>query len=70
MERIKTFSEFLNESLNEKAMDTKYWTDYNKDTSGQMPKEHSVWSKDFEKTFKSAVEEWNDEAEGAEVSLL
>jgi hypothetical protein len=64
MERIKSFNEFINESLNEKIMDTKYWTAYNQDTSGgQMPKHHTIWNKDFDKTFKQAVDEWNDEAE-------
>lgn len=64
--KIKSFSEFLNESLNEKAMDTKYWMDYNTDTSGQTPKDHLKMSKDFEDTFSLAVSEWNSEAEGAE----
>jgi hypothetical protein len=64
--KIKSFSEFVNESLNEKAIDTKYWLDYNTDTSGQLPKEHMTMSKDFDDTFSLAVSDWNDEAEGAE----
>lgn len=64
--KIKTFNEFINESLNEKAMDTEYWAGYNKDTSGQGKKEHEAKSKDFEDTFSLAVSEWNAEADGAE----
>lgn len=58
MKHIHTFESFINE-----AMNTKYWADYN-NTPG--PKMHSEKSKDFENTFNTAVDSWNDEAEGAE----
>lgn len=61
MKHIPTFEEFINEGI-----DTKYWADYNKDTSGQGKKEHEVKSKDFEDTFSLAVSEWNYEADGPE----
>ena len=48
------------------AIDTKYWADYNKDTSGQGNKEHEVKTKDFEEAFEDAVVYWNQEADGAE----
>jgi hypothetical protein len=58
---------YESEEVNEKAMDTKYWADYNDDTSIQgSPKSFSDKSKDFEDTFEEAVSEWNREAEGAE----
>jgi len=64
MKHIHTFESFLNEGnvVNEK-MDTKYWSDYNDDTSGQMPKEHSVWNTKFEDAFEDAVTDWQSEAE-------
>lgn len=49
-------------SLNE-AIDVKYWTDYNTDTSGQSDPEFAIKSKDFEATFKEAVKDWNDRGE-------
>jgi hypothetical protein len=52
----------LAESTNE-AVDTKYWADYNTDTSGQGKKEFANKEKDFEKTWKLAVSDWNAEAE-------
>jgi hypothetical protein len=65
--KIKSFSEFINESINEKIMDTKYWLTYNQDTSGgQVPKEHMIMSKDFDDTFSLAVSDWNEEADGVE----
>jgi hypothetical protein len=42
------------------AIDVKYWTDYNTDTSGQSDPEFAIKSKDFEGTFKEAVKDWND----------
>ena len=48
------------------AIDTKYWADYNTDTSGQGKKEFAEKSKDFDDTFSLAVSEWNAEADGAE----
>ena len=57
----------VNESeVNEKAMDTNYWTDYNDDTSGQSSKWHTTWNTDFKKTFDAAVTDWNYEADGPE----
>lgn len=50
----------------QEAIDVKYWSDYNTDTSGQGKKEHEVKSKDFEDTFEDAVVYWNQEADGAE----
>jgi hypothetical protein len=52
------------------AIDTKYWADYNTDTSGQGNKEFANKSKDFEDTFSLAVAEWNDEADGAENRII
>ena len=64
MKNLQTLSEFVNESINEKAMDTKYWMDYNTDTSGgQVEKEHMILSKDFDDTFGLAISDWNDESE-------
>ena len=51
------FSKVIN-SANE-AIDIKYWTDYNTDTSGQSDPEYANKSKDFEGTFKEAVKDWN-----------
>jgi hypothetical protein len=64
MEYVKITKFKLNESeeVNEK-MDTKYWSDYNVGTSGQMPKEHSVWHTNFEDAFEDAVTDWQYEAE-------
>ena len=56
----------LGESVTNEAIDTKYWADYNADTSGQGNKEFAEKSKDFEDTFSLAVSEWNAEADGAE----
>ena len=56
----------LGESVTNEAIDTKYWADYNTDTSGQGNKEFANKSKDFEDTFEDAVVYWNQEADGAE----
>jgi hypothetical protein len=61
MRHIKLYEEFANE-----AMDTKYWEDYNTDTSGRGKKEHEEKSKDFEDTFEDAVDYWNEEADDEE----
>ena len=61
MKHIKEFKSFIGE-----AIDTKYWADYNTDTSGQGNKEFANKSKDFEDTFEDAVVNWNQEADGAE----
>jgi hypothetical protein len=57
-----------NESETEvlEAIDTKYWADYNTDTSGKGNKEFANKSTDFEDTFSHAVSDWNEEADGAE----
>ena len=60
----------LGESVTNEAIDTKYWADYNTDTSGQGNKEFAEKSKDFEDTFSLAVAEWNDEADGAENRII
>jgi hypothetical protein len=65
MKNLKTFEDFVNESINEK-MDTKYWADYNDQNSPQSTPEFAKKSKDFEDTFEDAVVEWNREADGAE----
>ena len=61
MKFIKLYEEFVNE-----AIDTKYWADYNKDTSGQGDKKFADKSKNFDDTFDYAVEDWNNEADGPE----
>ena len=48
------------------AINTKYWADYNTDTSGQSKKEFAEKSKNFDDTFSLAVSDWNAEADGAE----
>jgi hypothetical protein len=53
------------EETNE-AIDTKYWMDYNVDTSGKSPKDFADKNKNFEDCFSHGVSEWNSEAEGAE----
>jgi hypothetical protein len=47
----------------EESIDTKYWAEYNTDTSGQAPAEFSDKSTEFEDTFEDAVVAWNQEAE-------
>ena len=54
------------ESVANEKLDTKYWADYNKDTSGQGEKSWEEKSKEFEDTFEEAVVLWNREAEGPE----
>ena len=59
---IPTFESFINESI-----DVKYWADYNDDTSmGQSKKEHAIKQKDFDKTWKLAIQDWNDNNEAGE----
>jgi len=59
---LKNGIEVFNESI-----DTKYWSDYNTDTSGQAPKEFADKSTDFEATFEDAVSAWNKEAESGDM---
>ena len=42
------------------AIDTKYWADYNTDTSGQSDPSFATKVKVFDIAFKEAVETWND----------
>ena len=47
-----------------KSINTKYWADYNEDTSIQgSPAKFSQKSTNFEDTFTIAIWEWNFEAE-------
>lgn len=61
-ESIGLFKSEIFESMNE-AIDVNYWLGYNKDTSGQMPKENMIMGKDFEDEFENAVVEWQHEAD-------
>ena len=62
MKNLQTFSEFLNESINENSMDTKYWAKHN-DAKPGINKKYSDKSKNFEVTFGDAIEDWNQEAD-------
>ena len=53
----------ISESIVNEKLDTKYWIGYN---DAQGPKWQSEKSTDFEDTFNTAVDGWNDEAEGPE----
>lgn len=64
--RMKFLEDGIKNKVIKESIDTKYWSDYNTDTSGQGKKEHEVKSKDFEETFEDAVVYWNQEADGAE----
>ena len=56
----------LGESVTNEAIDTKYWADYNTDTSGHGDPANSIKLKVFDIAFEEAVESWNDEADGEE----
>jgi hypothetical protein len=59
------FSKVIN--FTNEAIDTKYWADYNKDTSGQGDPSFANKMKIFDITFEEAVETWNREvADGKE----
>jgi hypothetical protein len=62
-ELLEGNSEDTHEIKIHEAIDIKYWTDYNTDTSGQSDPEYADKSKDFEGTFKEAVKDWNDMGE-------
>jgi len=47
----------------QEAIDTKYWMDYNVDTSGKSPKDFADKNKNFEDCFSHGVSEWNSEAD-------
>jgi hypothetical protein len=61
MKKVKVFEDFINESI-----DTKYWADYNKDTSGQSDPSFATKIKVFDIAFEEGVETWNAEADGKE----
>jgi hypothetical protein len=44
-------------------MNTKYWIDYNTDTSGQGRIEFEYKSTNLEDTLEEAIEDWNAEAD-------
>jgi hypothetical protein len=44
-------------------MNTKYWIDYNTDTSGQGRIESEYKSTNLEDTLEEAIEDWNAEAD-------
>ena len=54
----RLLKKFVKESI-----DTKYWAEYNTDTTGQAPAEFSNKTTEFEDTFEDAVVAWNQEAE-------
>ena len=56
----------LGESVSNEAIDTKYWADYNTDTSGQADPSFADKSTNFAATFKLAVDDWNDNNENGE----
>lgn len=51
------------------AIDTEYWATYNTDTTINPNKKFAEKSKNFDKTFKEAVSNWNDEADDDENKL-
>jgi hypothetical protein len=55
----------VSESVNEK-LDTKYWIGYHDQGDTFAAKEFGIKSKDFKDAFDEAVEDWNNEADGAE----
>jgi hypothetical protein len=55
----------INESI-----DVKYWSDYNTDTSGQGNKDFEEKSTDFDSTWETAVNDWNDNNEMGEENEL
>mgnify|MGYP000497147767 CR=1 FL=1 len=61
MKKVKVFEDFINESI-----DTKYWADYNTDTSGQSDPSFATKIKVFDIAFEEGVETWNAEADGKE----
>jgi hypothetical protein len=64
MKHIKEFESFISE-----AIDTEYWATYNTDTTINVNKKFAEKSKNFDKTFKEAVSNWNSEAEDEENKL-
>ena len=56
----------LGESVTNEGIDVSYWEDYNTDTSGQADPSFADKSTDFEKTWKLACKEWDENAEDEE----
>jgi hypothetical protein len=63
---VGTLTSSLGESVTNEAIDTKYWADYNTDTSGHGDPANAIKLKVFDIAFEEAVESWNDEADGEE----
>ena len=61
---VGTLTSSLAESVTNEAIDTKYWMDYNDSEHG--PKWQADKSKNFDDTFETAIDSWNDEADGEE----
>jgi hypothetical protein len=64
LEYVKSWNESVNE-----AIDTEYWATYNTDTTINVNKKFAEKSKNFDKTFKEAVSNWNSEADDEENKL-
>ena len=60
----------LGESVSNESIDVKYWSDYNTDTSGQGNKDFEDKSTDFDSTWETAVNDWNDNNEMGEENEL
>lgn len=63
---VGTLTSSLGESVTNEGIDVSYWEDYNTDTSGQADKSFADKSTDFEKTWKLACKEWDENADGEE----
>ena len=63
---IGTLTSSLGESVTNEGIDVEYWSDYNTDTTGRGDSKFAEKSKDFEKTWKAAVKDWNDNNEMGE----
>lgn len=62
----KQYGEYFGVS---EGIDTEYWATYNTDTTINVNKKFAEKSKNFDKTFKEAVSNWNSEAEDKESKL-
>lgn len=56
----------ISESVVNEKLDTKYWIGYHDQGDTFAAKEFGIKSKDFKDAFDEAVEDWNNEADGAE----
>ena len=63
---VGTLTSSLGESFTNEGIDVEYWSDYNVDTSGHGNPKFADKSTDFEKTWKAAVKDWNDNNEMGE----